>query len=186
LICRHFEGDQWQEIFEKGDAAAAIVGVDDPHYFLKNQLIIKQVRDNLGLALLPGTPWIGGDNLVIWSHTQGYLEKENASVALASYLVSKNAQVNYCRQIGSLPVRFDALAEIDMNSVPFAQNVMEALQIGRAHRAISLWTLVEYQLGQVMNNIAADILIDQDADLEALFDKHLEPLSRRLDFTLSQ
>jgi multiple sugar transport system substrate-binding protein len=185
-ICRHFEGDQWQEIFEKGDAAAAIVGVDDPHYFMQNDLILPEVRKNLGIALLPGIPWIGGDNLVIWSHTQGYLEKETASVALASYLVSKNAQVAYCRRIGSLPVRFDALAEIDMASIPFANNVLEALQIGKAHQAISFWTLVEYQLGQELNNIATDILIEPNADIDDIFAKHLEPLSKRLDFTLSQ
>ena len=53
------------------------------------------VIDNLGVAAVPGVPWIGGSDLVVWRDAQMYPDKERAALVLVKYLTSLPVQIKY-------------------------------------------------------------------------------------------
>jgi multiple sugar transport system substrate-binding protein len=142
------------------------------------------VRENLGTAPLPGRPWVGGDNLVIWRHAQAYPERERAAVQLANFLASHPAQMELCRQGEYFPVRLETLHALTLKPDSLAQTIAQIYDNGWSHKTVPLWGRVEKQLGQELNNIAEAVLAQPDTDPEALIQAHLNPLARRLRLML--
>jgi ABC-type glycerol-3-phosphate transport system substrate-binding protein len=179
----HLDDTQCFELFAGGEAAVIIAGMDWALDMVKLQDAAPETLAHLGATVLPGISWIGGDNLVIWSHNvRSYSAKrEQAAVSLANFLVSQATQVKYNQLKAGLPVRFDALSELTITPQALAQTIERALRMGRPHQAISLWTRVEHQLGQALSKVGEALLADPTADLDTLLDQHVEPAARRLD-----
>jgi multiple sugar transport system substrate-binding protein len=181
----HLNDDQCFSLFAQGKAAVILAGADWVIDLAESDTAA-EVNAHLGTAVPPGVPWIGGENLVIWNNPgRPYsIKRERAAVALVSYLVSQRAQVRYSQLISALPVRYDALSQLTFTSTSYAQTIERALHMGRSHQTVSLWTRIEYQLGQALSKVATDLLAHPAAEVEVLLHQHLEPLARQLDRTL--
>ncbi len=184
-FARPLSADQRFRLFAGGGAAATIIGstwISESAF----REMASDVRENLGTAALPGVPWIGGDNLVIWRYTQSHPNRERAALSLANFLASRRAQVSYYQATGFLPARFDALSEVTFESRSLAQTFDRSFRTGQPYKTVSMWTTIEHQLSQTLDQIAGEVMADPAADVSAILNKHLDPLARRLDLMLSR
>jgi len=179
------DGDGAEACFTSGKAAATIVGADRPYAWLTNRTAVPEVLDNLGVAVMPGVPWIGGDNLVIWRHTQGLLDVERSAIGLVNFLVSRATQTTYCQgEEVYLPTRADALLDLPMPGSSLTQVVVKSLQTGRSYPAIPMWSKIEHQTSMILGQIGLDIL--DGTPVETAVRRHLEPLAHRLEAALGR
>ena len=129
---------------------------------------------------LPGVPFVGGSNLVMWRHTR----QEKLAFELVKFLTSQPVQAAYSPQARSLPVRLDALANPPFSTDPLYKSVVEALKTGRSYQINRLWGMVEERLIAELNQIWAALFAQPDTDVDALLDRHLLPLADRLNQVL--
>ncbi len=173
-----------QQIFARGGAGATILGSGTLYSMVMDQEAASEVLDNLGVVPVPGVPWIGGDNLVVWKHTQGYPERERAALALVRFLTSRAAQQASAQgEDVMLPTRPDAIGALPLSGSLLTQAVLRSLQTGRAYHSVAMWSRIETQLSSALGRIGEEILAGLDT--EQALQKHLEPLARRLEVTLS-
>ena len=184
-FARRLDVEQTFGLFAEG-RAAVMVAPSEAALTIMREDITPEVREHLGTTVPPGVPWVGGDNLVIWRHTQGDPNRERAAIALVSFLVGQPAQVRFCQTTEFLPVRLDALSALTFEPASLAQTIDRAFRTGRPYKAIGMWSSVEYQLSHALDQVAADVIAESTADVGAILHRHLDPLARRLDLTLSQ
>ena len=158
-----------------------VTGVDQPFYYLRGNAA-PEVIENLGIAALPGIPWVGGDNLIIWRHTQDNPEREHAAVALASMLVSKEMQCQFNFNFGG-PTRLDAFPSLPHANSPITGTIEQALRKGRSHVPMKLWGRVENELTTALHTIWKQIFAGE-AEETAIVNV-LTPLDRRMRLLLS-
>lgn len=132
-------------------------------------------------ALPPGTPFVGGSQLVIWKHTRN----ADQAVRLVQHLSSPEAQAQLALAAGLLPTRHDVLAQEPYASDPFYQLVERGLKLGRSFTMSSLWGLVESRLTETFAAIWADVLEQPNADLDAIADQRLDEAANRLNLVLA-
>lgn len=173
-------------LFSEGRVGVFIAGPEVPLLLLADPDTAPAVRNHLQIALPPGIPWIGGDNLVIWRHVRGDPQQEQSALELISFLVSPDIQLAYSRAQNTLPTRPDVLDRLKLEPVSLKSAVETALSQGRPHRSIALWHVVENRLGQALNAIAAAMLENRGANLTQLIDQYIKPAARRLELTLEQ
>lgn len=134
---------------------------------------------NVGIALPPGPPYVGGSNLLVWAHTR----LEEQAVSLVQELVSKKIQTAFCQKSGSLPVRMDVLSEPPYLTDPHLQVIVEALKAGRTYPSLRRWGLVEERLSIAFDRVWSQLF--DSADIDTVL-KELDILSNRLEITLKQ
>jgi len=177
--------DQCVELFTQGKAAIVVADIRQAMGIAAGSGG-SQVAQNLGTAALSGAPWYGGSDLVVWRHTQGYPERERAAIALVNFMASYGTQLAYGQKAGALPARVDTYSELFPSGSPLSTPMQQASKAWRSYPAASLWRRIEFQLAQTLAAIRTEALANPTADLCALLHAHLDPLSRRLDMTLSQ
>ncbi len=84
------------ELYYSGKAAVVLGG----YWILHSTALAEEVRNNLGVQSMPGTPFVGGNHLVLWNHTR----HEMAALKFIQYLQSEAAGRLIYPQFG-LPVR---------------------------------------------------------------------------------
>ncbi len=141
--------------------------------------VVKHKR-NLGAALVPGVPVVGGTNLVIWRHTK----KEKKAFEVIRFLNSTEALTAYPKCI-VIPAKNEALDnKVFANSL--AQKIfVEAVKTGRSLPAVSLWAMVEDRLGKTLMQIWDHLDKQPDADLDNVIAKFINPLAARLNAALA-
>jgi multiple sugar transport system substrate-binding protein len=170
-------------VFTSGKAAVTIVGAGLAYEWLRNQEISAEVLDNIGFAPVPGVPWIGGDNLVIWRHTRADQEREKAAVALTEYLLSQTVQrANAQSEDVGIPSRTDSLNALPLPDSQLTKVVTRSLRAGRSYRSLTSWSKIEHQFAQSLGKVGAEIL--NGADPFATCHKHLETFANWLDISL--
>jgi multiple sugar transport system substrate-binding protein len=135
------------------------------------------LQSKIGVTLPPGAPLVGGSSLVIWKHTRN----EQDAVELVKFLLSKNAQVQYCQRLGYLPVRTDALLEPPYTTDPILRGFTLALQKGRLFPLIRLGGLLEEKLSALISNIWAQLVAGQAIDIDATLTQELAPIVRHFE-----
>jgi multiple sugar transport system substrate-binding protein len=178
--------DDCIQLYAQGRVGVLIAGTDAPTLLLESPDTDPDVRKFTQTALLPGVPWVGGDNLVIWRHARGDPHQERAALELVSFLVAPQTQVALYQLEKSLPVRWDALSQLQFIPESLNKTAPAALKKGRPHQPISLWRVVEYRIGQGLDAVAADLFADPATDIDAAIRSRLEPVALRLDLTLDQ
>jgi hypothetical protein len=103
-----------------------------------------------------------------------------------NFLVAPKTQVALYQLEKSLPVRWDALSQLQFIPESLNKTAPAALKKGRPHQPISLWRVVEYRIGQGLDAVAADLFADPATDIDAAIRSRLEPVALRLDLTLDQ
>jgi len=173
-------GYQAAELFLERRVAATMTG---PWCLnLIRQKLTPTEAAQIGLALPPGPPFVGGTNLIIWRHS----EEEELAVALVRHLSTQTPEPDYCLRVGFLPVRLAALAEPPYSTDPRYQVIIEAIQRGRPFPFIPRWGLVEERLTSTFTEIWASLQANPEQDLDALLTRHLELLGKRLEMTLAR
>jgi multiple sugar transport system substrate-binding protein len=151
-------------------------------YSLKNGKWPHQSLENVGIAVQPGVPFIGGSNLVIWSHIPAALE--NPAVGLIRYMTSTENLLRQFVATGLIPARLEALNIIERDHL-YAP-LVQSLKTGRAFKRTPLWGLVEERLLEAMDNIWHRLFSDPRPDIEQIIRGALTIPEERLNLTLSQ
>ena len=139
-------------------------------------------RDNVGLALPPGAPMLGGSHLVIWKHSR----KQDAALKLIRFLTQTEVQVKYARRIGLLPAVVEALDEEPFTTDRLWRSAVQAVKVGRAVPITPSWGLTEDRLATEFAAVWQAFFDQPTLDLVAVLARRLEPLARRLDQLLAQ
>jgi multiple sugar transport system substrate-binding protein len=174
----HFESlDAVLDTFE--DHRTSVI-VNGPWYLMRLVLggATDELLENIGVALPPGPPFVGGSNLVIWTDA----ENTNEALDLIEYLTSFEVQQKICRTTGLMPVRKNVLAEEPYSTSPHYRVFSEALNLGRPLPMIAFWGPLEEALLKAFGNIWKDIKRCQDcSNIEETVLYHIEPVARRFD-----
>ena len=134
-------------------------------------------RRQLGIALPPGPPYVGGSYLVVWRHSQ----REAKAVELAQFLLRQDVQVEYCQAIGYLPVLEAALSNPPYTTDPILSGFVRSLRNGRIFPVVKFGGMIEDRLGQALTNIWSEIMINPGFDIIALVNRQMEQLAQRID-----
>jgi len=169
--------------FTTGQAAVTLCGADRPYAWLRTRSAAAEVLEHLGVAVMPGVPWIGGDNLVLWQHTRAHPEHERLALELVKYLVELPAQrANAASEEIFLPTRPEALEALPEPGSQLTRAVVQSLQNGRAYQAMPMWSKIEHRFGLTLAQIGQEVL--DGAEVKATIQKHLDTLANRLEITL--
>ncbi len=180
---KSLDWSQSVQLFTQGRAAAVVTDIRTASSFFDGRGS-QQMRDNLGVATLTDVPWLGGGSYVIWQHTLGHPEREQAAVELVKYLVSYEAEVAWCRSVHSMPARVDTIETIYPAGNPLREVVSLAIQEGRAYHNVPLWRRVEFQLAQELGACVHEARENLETPLESILERRLVPLAKRLNLTL--
>jgi len=158
--------------FVRGDAAMTIVGSGVAYEWLRNNQLAPEFVQNIAFAPIPGIPWIGGDNLVIWKNARMTLDSERAALALATYLVQPAVQECYARgEDVALPSLRNSLSALPLPQHSLTQAISLSLRNGRAYTPVNLWGKVEMQLSRSLGEIGS--LIARGGDPVSLVREHI-------------
>jgi multiple sugar transport system substrate-binding protein len=168
---------QSDALYATGKAAVTISGT----WLLTDQTSDPHVLANTGFASPPGVPFVGGSHLVLWRHTPHL----SSALELIRYLSQPDIQTAYCKAIGLLPTRLDALASPAYHEHPSYHRLVDRLKSGRSFRTLPLWGMVEDKLTASLSQVWIDLMNDPSLDISQTVSLIIQPLSRRLNIALS-
>ncbi len=194
-ICQYYElyrymprdFDSLDAILDGFEEHQTSVIINGPWYLTR--LILggasNKVLENLGVALPPGPPFVGGSHLVIWNTAEGGdgapSEKE-AALAAIKHLTSPIGQQEICNRTGLLSVCEDVLSKPPYSTDPHYRIFAAALKLGRPLPTIPFWGPLEAHLLSAFGNIWEDVKNCPDCGkVEDLVLRHLEPVAKRFD-----
>ncbi len=175
---------QCSDLFASGKAAISLINTKSLLGIIRQGTNLEVTR-NISTAATTHTPWFGGGNLILWKHTQYSVEKERAAINLVRFLTSLQCQTSFSAKADELPVTSAAYEENIPSSHPLSPALKHVVSNGKPYRATHLWGRVERLLGQAMETIAVEVRSNPSYDIGAVLSRHLEPLARRLDMTLT-
>jgi len=141
---------------------------------------------NIGSAPLPGIPWVGGSNLVIWSEIQSDISLDRAALELANYLTSQQVQINYCNAIGTMPARSDVIEHIKLPIASLAQTLDITMRTGRAYKPTVIWVRMLNELSRTFDRITAEILKQPEKDIRTILERPIAHLANRFRLMINQ
>jgi multiple sugar transport system substrate-binding protein len=185
-LCRYMPGrfDSLYNLRQSFNRKEVAVVMDGP--WLLRQLLDSAdnaVKANLGVALPPGPPFLGGSNLVVWKGI--WPERVTAAMALIEQLVSYEMQLKVTQATGHLPVLKTLLKRTPYNGDPHYEVLLAAEQAGRRPPRITLWGQLENSLTNACFSIWQRVLDKPNGNIPDVIRKQLEPLGMRFDKLLS-
>ncbi len=150
---------------------------------MANSQLAKNILQNspdlaphLGVALPPGPPYVGGSSLVIWKHAR----RELQAVQLVQFLLSQQAQLDYCRVSGDLPVRRDTLSQPPFIDHPVYSVFVKAIEHGRIFPVFRMSGLVEERLASALGQVWAELVNNPSANLDEVLERLLKSAAARI------
>ncbi len=137
---------------------------------------------NVGVAVMPGVPLLGGSNLIVWNHIRS--QQEPDVIELIKFLTSTDAELALFEATGLIPANLAALEHIPPDSI-FAPAI-QSVKKGRSFPRIRMWGLIEDKLVIAMSQIWNALLDTSNPDVNQITAYHLDPIETRLNITLSQ
>ncbi|HLF26008.1 MAG TPA: extracellular solute-binding protein [Anaerolineae bacterium] len=171
-------GGETSARYHQGEAAAFISGSWERLHYPTQAPI---VRENTRVARVPGVPFVGGCNLVIWNHTR----HKRAALELVRFLTSLEGQIDYTSRTPLFPARLEAWPAARFADDVEYRVMQDALRIGRGFPSVSMWGLIEDGLLNAFSWLWEDIATHPNIDVDAAAREHIEPLVRRLNLTLN-
>ncbi|RPH63227.1 MAG: extracellular solute-binding protein [Chloroflexi bacterium] len=159
-------------LFLNGKAATTISG-----YWLLHETQAAEVSANLGVASVPGIPFVGGEHLVIWRHARN----PQAALKLVKFISRAKSGESVYPQIG-LPPSPDGWQRPPFDQPGYGV-LLQAMHSGRAFPTSPLWGLVEKRLIDVMPEIWNDVLARPEK-AEKTVETEIGSLAQRLRMTL--
>lgn len=140
------------------------------------------VAANYGMAIPPGVPSMGGSDLVIWDFASP--AEQQAALELVAWLSQPEVQIELAQRTHLLPARHAALDRM-LADEPYFTPMIQTLRSGRAFRQAPNWGLVEDRLHRALIAVWQELCASPTPDLDRALSRHLDPLVRRLETTLS-
>jgi len=134
------------------------------------------LQKNLGVALAPGPLFVGSSSLVIWKNTRN----EADAVNLVQYMLSDEAQKEYCARAGYLPARLNLLMSPPYSTDPDLKVFTQSVFNGRSLGSFKLSGLFEELLSAAIGRIWTKLYANPDLDLDATILEELMPIARRI------
>jgi multiple sugar transport system substrate-binding protein len=167
-------------LFIQGSAAVTVTG----SWLASPRFVDAAIMADLGVAPMPGVSFVGGSNLAVWRHVSS--QHERLALELVRYLVGYQAQNDYHRKVGMLPVRLDLLGESSGPDRLISQTLNTALRTGRSFPSLFVWGLVEDRLTVTLAAIWAELLKNPSASTATVVADHINGLAHRLNLTLGR
>jgi ABC-type glycerol-3-phosphate transport system substrate-binding protein len=136
--------------------------------------------ENLGIASIPGTSYVGGVSFVIWQYSKHY----NEAFELIRFLSSQPTSIPGSPHTFELPTRRDALNMPSAETDVFHRTYLQALQNGRSFPTIRLWGSIEDKLIAETANVWAELFANPNTDLDKCIHRHYDLLAERLNIIL--
>jgi multiple sugar transport system substrate-binding protein len=168
--------------FARGESAVLIGNAAAPALIQREQG--RQVMDNLGVVAVPGVPWIGGSDLVVWRDAQMYPDRERAALLLVKYLTSLPVQIKYAIASNALPARSEAVEHMTFELPTMREVFAHNFRAGRSYKPVPIWVRMLNALSPAFDAITAELLADKAGDIDRLLTKHLTPLAERFNLML--
>lgn len=164
--------------FVKSDIPVTIGGPWVYYTLLENPPLKGALTEHFGIAPLPGQPYQGGTNLVIWRATR----HPELAEELAQYLTSFEFQSQWKTNV--LPARRDVLSLPAYAEDPFLKVMVESTLKGRSYSHSPLWGVVEDRLSRALQKAWQDCLREESRAPIDLLREILQPLANRINLTL--
>ncbi|MFZ6031209.1 MAG: extracellular solute-binding protein [Chloroflexota bacterium] len=163
----------------RGQAAVTITGI---HLWTSDP----QELEQLGTAPVPGIPWVGGSNLVIWNETKADMGLNRTAFQLIMHLTSRAAQAQYAQaHSGHAPARADALQDVPYAIPSLIQTVDTSVRTGRAYRPALIWVRMLNDLSRSFDRVTMEILSHPEQDLTDVLTRPIEHLAGRFRLMLA-
>ena len=175
---QHLSEREADQMFIDGIAAVTISGPWNIIYSSQTP----KVAATLGLAAPLGCSYTGGASLIVWERTN----QSAAALEVIAHLTSREFQTTFPSTVGLLPGRLDSLESFPLPDPALYAVVLQALKTGRSLPNLGLWGLIEDRLAHAIPKLWEEVLANPNPDLEVLYDRHISPLTNRLNITLSQ
>lgn len=136
-----------------------------------------EVTSHLGVAPVPGVPFVGGVHLVVWRHTR----HPEQALRLAKFLARPESSAALYPLFG-LPVAVDGWDRAPFTE-PNYQAFHSAFKNGRSFPPGSLWGLVEKRLYDTLPEIWMEVMAHPERT-DAIVENYLGTLAKRLQMTI--
>jgi multiple sugar transport system substrate-binding protein len=168
--------------FSRRNVAAIVAGPWMMQDFA-NRGNLEDEMTQVGIAELPGPPFIGGTVLSVWQHAahSGHLD---GVLDFIEFMTQPEVQIEFAPHLGLLPTRKEAWEMSSMKNTPYNDVIYRALSNGRTLPSVPLWGMVEEKLKGCFGLIWQDLLTSPDADVDRAIEKYLEPVVTRLNLSL--
>jgi multiple sugar transport system substrate-binding protein len=171
---RNLDEEESNKAFRSGNAAVTLNG----YWMLDNNEMELDVRNNLGVVSMPGSPFVGGQDLVVWNHSR----HKPAAIKLIEFLHSDIAGKGLYPLYG-LPVSESAWENPPFDT-GFYPIFKAAIRQGRGFQG-QLWGLVEKRLTDEYADIWADVMKSPESQMASIVESHLNNLANRLQLSIS-
>lgn len=172
-----------QQRFADGKAAIVIAGSTSQETLRVTQ--VQPVLENLGVAPVPGYPWIAGANLVIWREAQFLYQDDQLALALTKFLSSTSTQIK-CAEAGvAVPARIEAFESISFTPPIYKPAISQSLQTGRTYTPVPSWIRMLNMLRPCLDDIIMEYLETPSENPRMLIAKHLDPVAKRFGILLA-
>lgn len=138
-------------------------------------------RDEFGLALPLGRPFLGASYLVIWQHSR----QVDVALKLIRFLTETPTLIAYSQRLSLLPAQLEALSLPPYSDDPWWQIAAQAVQAGHAPSTTLSWSIMEERLRFELAAIWQDVLNDPHADLYPLVAQRLGHLAQQINAVLT-
>lgn len=166
-------------LFWSGQAGATLDG--QWQYATQMRTIDPTLAQNIAVAMVPGVPFVGGSNLVVWKHTR----RPEAAWDLLNFLTGENATSMYSKNTNLLPTRWDLLNNSEVGQDPAYQLFAQAVDVGRCWPALPFSALIENRLRDTLALVWQEVLAAPEVNVREILVQHLVPLQRRLQMSIA-
>lgn len=164
------------KFFMAGEAAILFTGF----WIVRDlALVAPVVRDNLGLAAMPGASFVGGTHLLAWKHSP----RREQAILLADFLCKRSSEYQLY-PTHALPAYVPSWQNFPLFSEPYSTAMFNALQKGRSFPVSPLWGLVEKRLTDAIPMLWDKVWETGGKDIEKTLAENIIPLARRINITL--
>lgn len=178
---RNLRDGQVNELFRYGKSAMTISG----QWVLRaveSGDAIPEVRENLGVAPVPGVPFVGGANLIIWQHSP----YQALAIEVIRFLTSQRIQDACFQAFNLLPTRVEALQKEPFETNPHWRVIKQSLLEGRAFKGSFMWGMVEDEFVNLLNSIWNVLFTDSEADVKKLVKERMDDFATKINAVLSE
>ncbi len=137
------------------------------------------VQRNLGVAMTPGVPYIGGSNLLIWKHSPRMTE----AVELVRFLTSAQAQRKVLEN-NSLPARVEVLRQEPYASDPLVKPFLDSLHKGRPFNSSLRWAAIETRVNHLLFELWQEVLNNPELELDRAITRRVKEMALNIDNTI--
>jgi multiple sugar transport system substrate-binding protein len=174
---QNLNATETDELFRSGQAAIVISGGWLMHRLNNFAGVHADVLPNLGVAPLPGVPFVGGSNLVIWAHCVN----EQETIQLIRHLTDPRTQANLFRISGNLPAARANYDQPPFTTNPNYQAIFESIRQGRTIEATNRWGVVEERLVEMARKLWKDLFNRPDLNLAVEVERRIVELANEVE-----